>query len=343
MTPSDTVSAVRVADAPDAAVRAVALGISRQSPTPLLVTPGAVDPSVAARAALSRHLDGDAMTSGWAALDPSGHAVAVLGATFEVTDEDRPSYTYMPERYATVPLSTWHVAGLAELDLLPVLLERVGRDAAALGIARLLVQTRPHDWLGGSAWRSLGLRPDNILAARRVAPALAPGRSDVEIRAARTGDEDALVALSFEEYTFHTEHTATGTRSDQAEGPTRAIVSQWLAQTSPPGALVAVDPTSGTLLGCLALHVIDLPAGSPGLVYYPRRYGYVGMTSVTTSARGRGIGRALTSRALTELAALGLEHVMLHYIDDNTLSRPFWSRMGFSPHVVTLAGDVLLG
>lgn len=32
---------------------------------------------------------------------------------------------------------------------------------------------------------------------------------------------------------------------------------------------------------------------------------------------------------------------LLHYVDDNELSRPFWSRRSFAPLVVTLAGDVL--
>lgn len=37
----------------------------------------------------------------------------------------------------------------------------------------------------------------------------------------------------------------------------------------------------------------------------------------------------------------GLDDVLLHYVDDNVLSRLFWSRRGFAPLVVTLAGDVL--
>lgn len=337
-----TVTIQRITTAGDEPLALAARSLDAQPPTPLLDPAARIDPSVAARSALHRYIEGEDRTSGWAALGADGTARALLCAVLEVTDEDHPSFTYAPPRYAQVALSGWHVATASDAEQhLPTLVTHLAADARPLGITRLMVQTRPHDWIGGALWRSLGLQPDNVLAGRRTTPDLDPGDGDVHIRPIEPGDEPALVSLSMEEHEYHAAHTNTGTRSNQPIEPTLRNIREWLAVVGRPGALLAVDRGRGEPLGCMALHVIDLPEGSPGLAYYPPRYGYIGLTSVTQKARGRGLGRALTSRALAEFTDLGLEHVMLHYIDDNQLSRPFWTRVGFSPHVVTLAGDVL--
>lgn len=85
----------------------------------------------------------------------------------------------------------------------------------------------------------------------------------------------------------------------------------------------------------------ELPPGAPGRFYYPARYGYIGLTCVTARSRGYGVGRALTAHALAEFERLDYPVVMLHFIDDNELSRRLWDRAGLAPHVVTLSGDVL--
>ncbi|MBY0687604.1 GNAT family N-acetyltransferase [Microbacterium marinilacus] len=67
----------------------------------------------------------------------------------------------------------------------------------------------------------------------------------------------------------------------------------------------------------------------------------MGLTSVAPQARGTGVGTSLVDAALAWFADRGLDDVLLHFVDDNVLSCPFWSRRGFTPLVVTLAGDVL--
>lgn len=339
---SDGCELRRIADLPHAALAIVTRSIAGQQPTPWVDRADLPDPAVAAAAVLARHLKPDDDVSGWMAVTPDGEARAIVCASLEIADENHPGYTYLPERYAQVALSGWHIITAADARLLPRLLAAVRADAQRRGIRRLMVQTRPHDWIGGSAWRQLGLRPDTVMAGRRAIACPTPGTPGLHnaVRRAGAADEDALVALSMEEYAYHAEHTRTGTRADQVDGPTRQIVRGWIDGTDGQGAYVALDG-DGRVIGCLAVETIDLPAGSPGRYYYPASYGYIGMTSVTADARRGGVGKVLAARAIDHFAAAGVEHVMLHYVDDNPVSRPFWTAMGFSPHVVTLAGDVL--
>lgn len=331
---------VPIADAADAALKLAADGIARQAPTPLLTDAAAPDPQAAARIALGRAIDGDERAPGWVLLDERGDPRALLAAMVEIVDESHWGYTYLPERFALVPLSMWHVADVADLALLGILVDQLAADLVELDIDRLQVHTRPHDWLAGSAWRDLGLRPDTVMAGRRTS-AIIPGHVQAVIRVATTADEDALVALSMEEHEFHAHHTTTGTRANQAIEPTVREVRNSLQQKDPPGVLVACDPGSGDVLSMLSLLVLDMPNSAPSAGFTPSRCGYIGLTSTTASARGRGLGRALVSRAMDEFSRRGLGTVMLHYVADNPLSRSFWNRLGFAPHLVTLAGDVL--
>lgn len=334
---------VRVSDAPRAALALTERELAREAPPPLVdVAPP--DPAVVARAVLARSLDADRGVSAWVALAPDGTARALVASALEVADETHPTYTYLPERYAIVPAPSWHVAAVDDLALLPELVRRIGEDAGLLGIRRLVVHLRADAWAAGSAWRQLGLLPDAVWAFWRGVGASpgAPARG-VTVRVAEPRDEDAMVALSFEEYRYHADHTRTGTRTDQVEAPTRAIVRAAITGTSPgadgaSGAFVA--ESDGRVLGCLSWEVIELPATSSARFHTPARYGYIGLTSVTAAERGRGIGRALAARALDEFSRMGVRDVSLHYIDDNPLSRTFWNRLGFAPHIVTLAGDV---
>lgn len=330
----------RVAEVEDAATSLLVRGLAGAPPTPLLGRPADLEPASAARGVLARALREDPRVSGWVALDATGRAVALLVATLEVTDEDHPAYTYMPERYAQATLSSWTVAEAEHACALGELVSCLAVDARRSGIRRLLVQTRPHDWVTQSVWRGLGLRPLTVTAARRTEQA--PTRIDgaVSVRTAGPDDHDALVALAMEEHEHHATHTDVGVRSGQPVAPTARVVEQWLAGGAHSRALVAED-ARGATVGCLALHLVDLPATHPAAFSFPRRYGYIGLTSVTADARGRGVGSALVAGALGELSELGRTEVFLDYAESNDSSRRFWNRQGFAPHVVTLGGDVL--
>lgn len=332
----------RVTDHPEAALTLAARGIAAQSPSPFVEPTREFDPRLSAQMALSRHLKGEA-SSGWIAFDDTGEGQAYVCAMLEVVDEDHPGYTYMPPRHAYVTASTWYAAtAYAAEECLPLIVERIAEDARELGIHHLIVGTRAHDWVGGAIWRQIGLKPSSIMAGRRSAPALTASIG-VPIRTIQTGDEDSLYALALEEHLYHAVHTTSGTLFPQAEEPNRRVIQSWLANqvAGTSSTYVALEPKTGELLGSTALSIQDLPENSPGRRYLPSTYGYIGLTSVTETARGRGIGRALTARALVDFDERGIEHVFLHYIEDNHLSRPFWNRMGFSPIAVALAGDVL--
>lgn len=330
----------RVAEEPDAVLELVAAGIARQGRSPWCAT-SPPDAVAAARLAMRRYLEADPLASGWVAME-DGRAVAVLGATLEVVDEDHVGYTYMHPRHASTPLSAWTATTWQHAAAhLPALVRAVAADARPHGITRLLVQTRPHDWVAGAFWRELGMWPDVVLAGLTLpAPGRRPPRH--RVRSATEADEGALLRLAFDEYEYHARHTRTGTIADQAEAPTRRELAQARAeQAEGRGETLVVDGPDGRPIGSLRTMVLDLPDASPGRAYLPARYGYVALTSVVPDARGAGVGTSLVDAALAWFADRGLDSVLLHYVDDNVLSRPFWSRRGFAPLVVTLAGDIL--
>lgn len=330
----------RVAEVEEAAVAVLAAGLGSAPSTPLLEWRRRPDPDAAARTVLARALREDPRVSGWVALDGAGRAAALLVATLEVTDEDHPAYTYMPPRYAQATVSSWTVAGAEHAPALRELVDCVAGDARRSGIGRLLVQARPQDWVTQSVWRELGLGPVTVTAARRSEPVRERSGDAVRVRTAGMADYDALVALSLEEHEHHAAHTDLGVRSGQPVGPTALVVEQWLAGGPHSRALVAED-AEGATVGCLGLHLVDLPDSHPAVFTFPQRYGYIGLTSVTARARGRGVGGALVAEALRELGRLGRQEVFLDFAESNDSARSFWNGQGFAPHLLTLGGDVL--
>jgi GNAT superfamily N-acetyltransferase len=61
--------------------------------------------------------------------------------------------------------------------------------------------------------------------------------------------------------------------------------------------------------------------------------GYIGLTSVTATARGAGIGRTLVGALMGWFAERDVETAFLHYVADNALSAPFWTGLGFARHI----------
>lgn len=84
----------RIAEEPDAVLELVAAGIAAQLPSPWCATTPP-DADAAARLAMQRYLDADPGVSGWVAME-GRRAVAILGATLEVVDENHFGYTYLP-------------------------------------------------------------------------------------------------------------------------------------------------------------------------------------------------------------------------------------------------------
>lgn len=327
------VSFERLDDVADRAELLVAAGIGGQQPSPYTGPAPSFDAAAAGRAVIKRYRQEDA--SAWVAL-VDGQPQAFLGATLRIVTEEDSEFTYLPPRFALSPVSASAVAGAEHVALLPGLFERVSRDALDRGIDRVSIQVRCGDWALGSLWRSLGFHSDLVLAARHgSAPLALRAGSLATIRPAHAGDEDALIALAHEEQNYHARHTSTGTVADQPDGPTRREVAHWLAAVDgrPPTFVAELE---GQVRACCALDLVELPKESPGRRYYPARYGYIGLTSVTADVRGQGIGSALVGAALGEFARREIDPVLLHYVDDNNLSRPFWQHAGFAPFIETL-------
>lgn len=330
----------RAIDAPEAALElAIAcLGRLRAFSTHSLAE--RVPADRVARALLDDLAANASTHSTWLALDESGHARAMLSAMLRIVKPDDAEYTYMPPTYALLPLSGQLFLEEEDFRLAAPLLRRVSDDAAALGIDVMKANARCGDWAAGTLWRSLGMRLDSIMAGRKAWPPIAPRpESRVTIRQGAPEDEAELVRLCFEEYEYHALHTKSGTRRDQDPEPTRRLVRSWLSPSGedPLPVLVAEDASADGLLGCLSLYRITHPEDSPGRYIYPAEYGYIGLTSVSEDARGKGVGRSLASAGISELQRRGFADIFLHYVDDNVLSRPFWQGLGFAPITETLA------
>ncbi|WP_120002953.1 GNAT family N-acetyltransferase [Nesterenkonia muleiensis] len=335
------VTVLPIHQAPDAALQLVTESIADQHGTPLVADTSPVDPATAAQKLLKPYAEQTEMASGWLALDEGGSAVALLGASLVITDEDHPGYSFLPERFAQIGLGHAAARDEAAIEHLDALLQRIRDDAAAHSISRLMVSVRPHDWIMGSFWRSHGLQPEKLMAGRRVPAEIPESDYAVTVRPAVPEDEEQLIALCMEEYEYHALHTTAPHRRNQAVEPTRRYVSGGFDDVVHPRCLVAEDPDTGQLVGCLFLRINEQPRDSAIGMFMPRRRGFIGLTSVTESWRGRGAGSALLSEALRVFADRDVPYAFLFYVESNVLSKEFWNRRGFSPVAVDMAGEAL--
>jgi ribosomal protein S18 acetylase RimI-like enzyme len=97
------------------------------------------------------------------------------------------------------------------------------------------------------------------------------------------------------------------------EADSREAISRYLAR-NPGLSFVARD--EGRLVGAVL-------AGTDG------RRGYLQHLAVTPSHRNRGLGRALTERAVDALKVLGISKCHLMVRQENAEARAFWARLGW--------------
>jgi GNAT superfamily N-acetyltransferase len=272
--------------------------------------------------------DGD--RAGWAIVD--GERVrGFVGATFVELTPDDWRYTFMPPRSVGITAMACH---LDDASVVASVADAVRPVAADRGTPRLLVSSPPGADRVRAAWRECGLRPDVVMAVRRVAtwsPVGSPP-DGLTLRTATPSDIERLTDLALEEHRFHATHTATGTSPDQPRETSRRLAEQAvsaLAET----ACQLVAEHAGTVVGSLAATIQILGDDQIQRFLLPPRYGYIGLTSVTAAHRGAGVGTALVDVALRWLADQRIDTVFLHYVVDNPLSARFWTRLGFRPHI----------
>jgi GNAT superfamily N-acetyltransferase len=287
---------------------------------------------------------------GWVAVDPARDGVlAFAGATITELTPDDWRFTFMPPRSVSVGISSCHsTSDAAAQACYPLLLDAVRSAATERDIRRISVQCAPGDTAAAAVWRRLHLEPDARMALRHVDSWRPPmSRSGASVRLAGSEDVEALTDLALEEHLYHAHHTGAGTSPDQPRETSRRLAADAVADTLADNArtrqLVAElagaagpDGAAPRVVGSAVGMLAELDDEDIRRHFMPARYGYIGLTSVTASARGAGVGRLLVDGLMRWFAEQGLELAFLHYVVDNPLSARFWSGLGFEPHIEML-------
>jgi GNAT superfamily N-acetyltransferase len=229
------------------------------------------------------------------------------------------------------PLTTYtlraRVAGDNPADSLGHLLDRWISTLDTEPGSGLVVSWPSRDNAPVAALVRRGFAPRSVLAVR-VSSASAGGQPSAGVRRAVADDLDAMCRLYLELIAYEAQFgwvpvlssTPAAARAELEEKLARDDGWCWLAEPD------------GEVVGMLAVHRPD-HAGwiAPAVEASP--VAYVGSMYARPGSRGRGIGAALAGHAHAEVAAAGVETVLVHYAAPNPLSVPFWSRQGYRPLV----------
>lgn len=341
----------------DAAARLVARGLRRHHAAPLSgvtrVDVEALAPGALTAFRTSEHADPSVLHERPGTVrtvlvhrTADGRTSAALAATLRHCAVGDPEHSYLPTRHAQLSWAATLVDTTADLADLGGLWAVLQGDLRAARITEVCAPVWSSDPVTGAFWRGHGFRPDGVLAGRRTDGPPLGTPSAVQVRWAALSDLEALVEQLRQEQQHHALHTATGTLPDQDVEANRAVVRGWFpdepvtaGSSGVVGTLVATTDDD-RVIGCAHLLRQHLPVDSASRLHLPVDHGYLAAVNTDEAWRGRGVGQALTAAALTAFRDLGLEHAFLHHIDDNTLARPFWSRMGFAPVMEILRGHV---
>lgn len=179
-----------------------------------------------------------------------------------------------------------------------------------------------------------GFMVDNHVAVRDLGP-LPPSRRPVPsgytTRLARPADEDTLVALNLEEFTFHLPYTPFFRVVPALETAYRDGLAQlWRGESPDAGApLVVVVEHAGEVVAMTENYVQPSPLSDN--YFAPKRYGYLNSVGVREDQRGQGIGRLLVDATLAAFAPYHVEAFYLIFIPRNPLASRFWPHLGFQP------------
>lgn len=200
--------------------------------------------------------------------------------------------------------------------------ERAGDDTGA----RVLWPSR--DVAATPPLRAHGFVPMTAFAVRPgTAPIEEPPHGAVVVRRATTADTDDLVALKLAELRYSTAVTGASVRAHSA-----SMLVAPLRRALLFGGRVLVAELDGATVGVASCGWASPSPGSSIENLLPEgRWGYVGTLSVSPSARGSGVGRALMAAAHRELLVEGVAGTYLYYDLANPLSSVFWPRQGYRP------------
>ncbi|MEV4176761.1 GNAT family N-acetyltransferase [Nonomuraea sp. NPDC049709] len=221
------------------------------------------------------------------------------------------------------------VAGDDPADSLGRLLDRWISALDAEPGSGLVVSWPSRDTAPVAALVRRGFAPRSVLAVR-VSPVPAAERRPAGVRRAVADDLDAMCRLYLELVAYEAQFgwvpvlpsTPAAARAELEEKLARGDGWCWLAEQD------------GAVAGMLSVHHPD-HAGWIAPAVRASPVAYVGSLYASAGSRGRGIGAALAAHAHAEVAAAGVETVLVHYVAPNPLSVPFWSRQGYRPLVTS--------
>jgi ribosomal protein S18 acetylase RimI-like enzyme len=290
---------------------------------------------------------GNTETGGWVAVDSAtGQIQAVLAGYFYLLKPEDSVYSFMPPRYFLAPFPGCQaVSDTAAVEAFPLLFEAVREACRARQIERIQLTVGVHNWVQGAIWRRLGFVPDSVMAGQPIGGWRASGRKipdGLSLRDATTNDLDALTDLALEEHIYHARHTDSGVSPDQLRATAYRIAEESLQRAPETGQqllaeYLAPGTTTPQAAGSLNSSFIELDDSRVSRLWLPPRYGYIGLTSVSETVRGQGVGRVLTETAMSWFGERDAQTVFLHYVSSNALSVPFWSKMGFAPYLEVLS------
>ncbi|AXB43652.1 GNAT family N-acetyltransferase [Amycolatopsis albispora] len=171
-----------------------------------------------------------------------------------------------------------------------------------------------------------GFLPRTAIGVRTgpVPPEYRP--SGLVVRPAREADLEELLELEVAELRYAalvgTARLLDGAATLLEPGLRRLLVEGrvWLAEAD------------GLAVGMVSTRCLIPEAGGPLANRLPGgRWGYVSTLSVTESARGTGVGRALMAEAHRTMLGSGVRGTFLFYNPCNPLSSVFWHRQGYRP------------
>jgi ribosomal protein S18 acetylase RimI-like enzyme len=272
-----------------------------------------------------------------------GHVHAVLaGISYHLTTNDF-GYVYRPPAHATLPFTLRAAASPTIAgEIYPALLAAWRDVAITEGLTHLILTSPVACWWENALWRRCGLRQMGVEAAQPCAgwhPSTPPAPPGSVIRIAEPDDIEAITNLSLEEHLYHATIPGLGVSPDQSRDLTRRLTEEGLASEHSRYLLLETVDTSGGErhpLGFICGFLDQREPHALSRLYFPPRFGYLSIASVTETARGQGVGRVLYDELMSWFVAQDIPAVFLHYANTNPLSSRFWPRMGFAPYLEEL-------
>ena len=199
-----------------------------------------------------------------------------------------------------------------------------------------LLERRGWLWVSVSALRPAGPLP----------PSSRMPLEGLTARLAQPDDEEAVVSLHVEEYTYHMAYDPTVRVVPAVEREMREILADiWAAQKESDGPIEADPGRQVFVIDCrgepVAMSIAysymvseDSPRGSRGRgLLALGHYCHIGSTGVRADMRGKGVGRALIESITRFYDPTGVQAYTLTYHLRNPLSSAFWPNLGWVPLV----------